>query len=262
MAPCSPPVRRASSARLRATFPLWHPRRAAAHAPRPSPALVSPCVPLRLCRAATSVERGEEGAEGAIVAFSTQLAEAPALRESVGERVSVASLAWHPRLNQLFAGTSTGAVLGFYDPGMSEKGLLYCAHKAVKRREVEMGDVAALAAANVITPHALPLFKEGPQRSKKRGREREREREIARNQPMRPPPGVGSGGRVTDNLTHALIKTVDKNLNAFRDEDPREALLKFAELTEKEPLWTTAYAKTQPKPILAKTVDPNDEEGA
>ncbi|KAJ1618406.1 hypothetical protein T492DRAFT_457169 [Pavlovales sp. CCMP2436] len=30
--------------------------------------------------------------------------------------------------------------------------------------------------------------------------------------------GVGTGGRVGSNVSHALIKTVDKNLNSFRDE--------------------------------------------
>ena len=193
--------------------------------------------------------------DGCVVAFSLDEPRAPPLRERVGERVSVSGLAWHARLNQLFAGGSDGAVLGFYSEGMSERGLLYCAHRAVRRRDVELGDIAALHAANAIAPAAL-----GARRPKKRGREREREREVERHQPMRPPPGVGSGGRLADNLTHALIKTVDKGLNSFRDEDPREALLKFAELTEKDPLWTSAYAKTQPKPILAKTVDPQDEE--
>lgn len=206
------------------------------------------------------MERGQEGEGGRLVAFCTQDAARQPLSVSAGAGHSVASLAWHPRLNQLFAGLGGGLVLGWYDPHMSERGLLFCAHRAVRRQQVQMGSLAEMEAANVVTPHALPLFKQGAQRSKKRGRERERERELERRQPMRPPPGVGSGGRVTDNLTHALIKTVDKNMNDFRDEDPREALLKFAELTEREPLWTGAYSKTQPKPVLAKTVDPADDE--
>jgi len=166
----------------------------------------------------TSVDKGEDS-EGALLAFRIDApVTEPPLRESVGPKVSVAALAWHPRLNQIFAGGSDGAVLGFYEPSMSERGLLYCASRAVKRREVEMGDVSAMQALNIRTPHALPLFKEGLTKSRKRGREREIEKDGERRIPMRPPPGVGTGGRVGSNVSHALIKTVDKNLNSFRDE--------------------------------------------
>lgn len=191
-------------------------------------------------------------------------AAAPPLRETLGSaRASIASLAWHPRLNQLFAGDSNGVTTGFYEPTMSERGLLHCSERAVKKAESFVGNAAELLASTGYAPHALPLFKEGgpAARSKKRGREREIERDASRRVPMRGPTGgVGTGGRVTEGFQHALMKTVNQNLNSFRDEDPREALLKFDEITKKEPLWTKAYEKTQPTNILAKTVDPNDDE--
>ena len=36
-------------------------------------------------------------------------------------------------------------------------------------------------------------------------------------------------------------------LSSMRDEDPREALLKYAELAEKDPVFTKAWRGTQPK---------------
>ena len=54
-----------------------------------------------------------------------------------------------------------------YDPQYSEKGALLCAAKAP--RKPEAGDYAAsLAAPVIITPHALPMFREEPGGEKKR----------------------------------------------------------------------------------------------
>jgi 26S proteasome regulatory subunit T2 len=47
-------------------------------------------------------------------------------------------------------------------------------------------------------------------------------------------------------------------LSSMRDEDPREALLKYAEKAEKDPIFTRAYKETQPNAIYADLSD--DEE--
>lgn len=46
----------------------------------------------------------------------------------------------------------------------------------------------------------------------------------------------------------------------MRDEDPREALLKYAEKAQKDPLFTNAWKETQPKTIYRELSD--DEEDA
>lgn len=44
------------------------------------------------------------------------------------------------------------------------------------------------------------------------------------------------------------------------DEDPREAILKFADVATKDPKYIApAYAETQPKPVFAKS-DSDEEE--
>lgn len=43
-------------------------------------------------------------------------------------------------------------------------------------------------------------------------------------------------------------------------EDPREALLKYAEKAEKDPRWTSVYAETQPKTIFADSPDDEQDE--
>jgi len=203
----------------------------------------------------TSAVRGAKARDAELVAVSVHHPGAPPVRSALGVNASVGGLCWHPRLNQVFVGGSDGVTYALYDPARSERGVLLCKSRAPKRRDVEMGDVDRLQASQAVAPHALPLFKEGPQKSRKRGRDRERERELETRKPLQLPPK-----RPSEGFQHALIKTVDKNLNAFRDEDPREAILRYAEIAEEDPLWTGAYAETQPKPVLAKSVNPEDDE--
>jgi WD repeat-containing protein 70 len=48
----------------------------------------------------------------------------------------------------------------------------------------------------------------------------------------------------------------------MREEDPREALLKYADKAEREPMFTGAWRKTQPKTIYADAEEGGDgEEG-
>lgn len=49
-------------------------------------------------------------------------------------------------------------------------------------------------------------------------------------------------------------------LSSMRDEDPREALLKYAEAAEKDPMFTMAWRETQPKTIYAEAEEEEEEE--
>ena len=50
-------------------------------------------------------------------------------------------------------------------------------------------------------------------------------------------------------------------LSSMRDEDPREALLKYAEKAEKDPMFTNAWRHTQPKTIYAELSEEEEDEG-
>ena len=50
-------------------------------------------------------------------------------------------------------------------------------------------------------------------------------------------------------------------LSSMRDEDPREALLKYAEKAEKDPMFTNAWKETQPKTLYADISDNEEDEG-
>jgi 26S proteasome regulatory subunit T2 len=48
-------------------------------------------------------------------------------------------------------------------------------------------------------------------------------------------------------------------LSSRLDEDPREALLKYAEKAEKDPIYTRAYKETQPTAIFAELSDEEEK---
>lgn len=157
-----------------------------------------------------------------------------------------------------------------FDRQLSVNGALLCALRAPKRTA---DAVVSTTVSQIYTPFSLPLF---------RVRVRERERERARltgalAQEDRPPQmmrgarikeqrqkerstvpempltGPGKGGRITNISTwaqHYVKNYVVKSTPI--DEDPREALLRYADKAEQHPYWVApAYQRTQPKPVFA-----------
>lgn len=131
----------------------------------------------------------------------------------------------------------------------------------------------------IITPHALPMFKDDELKTSKRKRDKLRSDPKASYRPGNiifacsrwskiietnifiidlPVSGHGKGGRVNMNQQQAVIKSFAKDTT--RDEDPREALLKYAELAENDPLWVNnVYKKTQPKPVFQEEEDEEEK---
>lgn len=106
------------------------------------------------------------------------------------------------------------------------------------------------------------MFKDDEPRTSKRKRDKLRNDPVASYRPDLPVSGHGKGGRVNMNQQQAVIKTFAKDTTRGRsqclfsskgkegrllltifyvliDEDPREALLKYAELAENDPLWVS-----------------------
>lgn len=65
------------------------------------------------------------------------------------------------------------------------------------------------------------------------------------------------GGRVASSggtLSSYVIRNLGLSKRVEDDQDPREAILKYAKEAEENPYWIApAYAKTQPKVLLAST---------
>uniref|UniRef100_A0A7S0JCP2 FHA domain-containing protein n=1 Tax=Calcidiscus leptoporus TaxID=127549 RepID=A0A7S0JCP2_9EUKA len=186
---------------------------------------------------------------------------------------SLVSILWHARLNQILVGCNNGRAYALYDPSMSEKGVMFCNVKAAPKR-------AALSftggAMHVITPHALPMFREDNEDHRKK-RRIDRKDPLKSKLPEQVLSGPGTGGKLNRSYQQALLASLSGGISGlggtkdkiemFQNEDPREELLKYAKLAEEDPIFVTpAYAVNQPATLtgghLAKTVESDDDADA
>lgn len=201
----------------------------------------------------TSLERGKNDADLAffdINSFS---------RENLSFKGSVVRSLWHGKLNQLFVTLSTGEVHVMYDEKRSVGGAL----NATNRQKFRKREIFTVNKMQIITPHALPMFKEDKRRSKKVQMMKDRQDPMKSHRPELPVSGPGTGGRLTSESSHASF--IARNIatkNKIDDSiDPREALLRHAQEASENPYWVTpAYAKTQPKAIFRKPEEDDDDD--
>lgn len=68
-----------------------------------------------------------------------------------------------------------------------------------------------------------------------------------------------AGGRVASSggtLSSYVIRNLGLSKRVEDDQDPREAILKYAKEAEEDPYWIApAYKKTQPKPIYSNNAE-------
>lgn len=207
----------------------------------------------------TSVER--ESTTGGLLCFFDRAKLELVSRVGISPTCSVVQCAWHPKLNQIFATSgdkSQGGTHVLYDPTLSERGALVCVARAPRKKSVD----DFVAKPVIHNPHALPLFRDQP--SRKRQREKELKDPMKSHKPELPMTGPGFGGRVGTSagslLTQYLLKQGGMIKETWMDEDPREAILKYADAAAKDPKYIApAYAQTQPETVFAKS-DSEDEE--
>lgn len=139
--------------------------------------------------------------------------------KELGMEATPVKVVWHSRINQIVAGLSNGTVSVLYSPETSAHGAkLLLSKGAPKRPTVEdMSD--ALAAPTILTPHALPMFKDGDGIVKGTKRKREKDRLDPRKsrRPELPVTGPGKGGRVGASATQHVVQNLVRDLT--RDED-------------------------------------------
>ncbi|KAI5754348.1 hypothetical protein M8J77_007928 [Diaphorina citri] len=168
---------------------------------------------------------------------------------------------WHPRLNQIFIGCGDGSVKIFFDEDKSARGAkLFIGKKKTKKRQM---DVISAASQPIITPHSLPLFRQEKPKPLHKKLEKERQDPVKSHRPDLPIKS-GQGGRVAasgSTLSSYVIRNLGLSKRVEDDQDPREAILRYAKDAAENPYWITpAYKKTQPNAIFKKEED-SDEEG-
>lgn len=175
---------------------------------------------------------------------------------------SVTRVAWQPRINQVLAGTRSGVVNVFYDEEASQLGALMGVKRRARVRSNPFGIEELPGGVTADVPIFMPEDKDEdyyeldePKRQYlawKEAKNRIRRDPVKTKLPQMPIRGQGYGGRVGKSANTHLVQGMYEGQAALRMQDPREALLKYADKAEKDPRWTSVYAKTQPKTIYAK----------
>jgi 26S proteasome regulatory subunit T2 len=168
---------------------------------------------------------------------------------------------WHEKLNQILTGSANAETHVLYNPTMSTKGAALVMSKAPKRRHVDDNPTLTTDLSSGLAGDSVVVGSNGvPHYS------------SATFAARHPTIGLTASGRSRDprrphmpQVTPFAKSQSDEKyirdnipLSSMRDEDPREALLKYAEKAEKDPIFTRAYKETQPKAIYAELSD--DEE--
>ena len=171
------------------------------------------------------------------------------------------TLTWHGKLNQILTGSANAELHVLYNPKTSTKGAAMVMSKAPKRRHIDddpnfTTDLSQGISGDGITPG-------------------DSARSGASFASRHPTVGLTVSGRSRDPrrphipLTTPFAKSqpdeqhVKDNipLSSMRDEDPREALLKYADKAEKDPMFTNAWKQTQPKTLYADLSEDEEENG-
>lgn len=171
---------------------------------------------------------------------------------------------WHSKLNQIVTGSANAEVHVLYNPNTSTRGAVDVMSRAPKKRHVDddpnftTDQSTGISGDSIVTPGGVLTSSSGTSYA-------------ARH----PTVGLTASGRSRDPrrpqiplVTPFMKSQPDENhinesipLSSMRDEDPREALLKYAELAKSDPLFTNAWKQTQPTTQYAEYSDEEEEEG-
>jgi WD40 repeat protein len=163
---------------------------------------------------------------------------------------------WHDKLNQILTGSANAETHVLYNPTTSSRGAVAVMSKVPKRRHIDddpnlTTDIAeGMSGDSMINPGG------GLQQG-----------------PRNPTIGLTASGKSRDPrrphipMTTPFAKStqdedsIKRNipLSSMRDEDPREALLKYAAKAKDDPMFTNAWKETQPVTKYSELSDEEEE---
>ncbi|TYJ56312.1 hypothetical protein B9479_003003 [Cryptococcus floricola] len=167
-----------------------------------------------------------KGQKGSVVFLNSQTLKEER-RVVIGEG-SVVRVLWHSRINQIFATTSTGAVYVLYSPHSSIHGALLPLAKMPKTAPRDPSYSSADLKPVIFTPDALPMYQDQGYRESLH----QKEKRAKKMKPEEGVKGVGRGGRLGQSEQQSFVHSMYPETLKF--EDPREALLKYAEKKDEE----------------------------
>ncbi|KAI1644758.1 WD40 repeat-like protein [Daldinia loculata] len=162
----------------------------------------------------------------------------------------VITVDWHPKINQIVTGSANAETHILYNPTMSTRGAVDVMSRAPKRRHIDdnpeftTDQSLGLSGDAIVTPGTLPGTKKTGITASGKSKDPRRPHVPQQTPFMRSQPDEK---HISENIP----------LSRMLHEDPREALLKYADLAKKDPVFTKAWKSTQP---VTQYADVSDEE--
>jgi WD40 repeat protein len=167
--------------------------------------------------------------------------------------IPIISVQWHAKLNQILTGSANAETHVLFSPSLSNRGAFEVMSRAPKIRHFD-DDPSRVTDQSQLGISGDAIIVPGAHSGQKRGA------------------GMSASGKSRDpyrpqvqQITPFMRsqpdeKHIEQNIPLSRmlHEDPREALLKYAEVAKKDPVFTGAWAKTQP---VTQYADLSDGEG-
>ncbi|RYO77892.1 hypothetical protein DL766_000698 [Monosporascus sp. MC13-8B] len=161
---------------------------------------------------------------------------------------------WHPKINQIITGSANGEMRVLYNPTTSTRGAVDVMSRAPKKRHLDdnpeftTDQSLGLSGDSIITPGALPTSRKAGVTASGRSKDPRRPQVPQQTPFMRSQPDEK---HISENIP----------LSRMLHEDPREALLKYADVAKKDPMFTKAWKGTQPVTQYAELSDEEEDEG-
>jgi len=171
---------------------------------------------------------------------------------------------WHDKLNQILTGSANAETHVLFSPQTSaKKGALMVMSKQPKRRHVDDDPSLTTDMSQGVSGDAI--INPGTSSEAISGRSTFSSRHPTigltasgkSRDPRRPHiPATTPFAKSQPDAKHIKERIP---LSSMREEDPREALLKYADKATNDPLFTNAWKATQPKTIYAELSDDDDD---
>ncbi|RYP92225.1 hypothetical protein DL770_001644 [Monosporascus sp. CRB-9-2] len=178
----------------------------------------------------------------------------PEYTTPVTEGSPLITVDWHPKINQIITGSANGEMRVLYNPTMSTRGAVDVMSRAPKKRHLDdnpeftTDQSLGLSGDSIITPGALPTSRKAGVTASGRSKDPRRPQVPQQTPFMRSQPDEK---HISENIP----------LSRMLHEDPREALLKYADVAKKDPMFTKAWKGTQPVTQYAELSDEEEDEG-
>ena len=159
---------------------------------------------------------------------------------------------WHPKINQVLTGSANGETHVLYNPGKSTRGAVEVMSRAPKKRHIDdnpeltMDQSLGMSGDSIVTPGAMPGSKNKGKAAAGRSKDPRRPEQPQQTPFLKSQPDEK---HIAENIPLARML----------HEDPREALLKYADKAQSDPMFTKAWSKTQPQTQYAELSDEDDD---